>query len=404
MATRTWASTGSTDMNNGDNYSPAGAIQATDDLVFDGSLSVVNAIITANLSVNSVTVTTGHTGTWSIFNKNLTISASSSIAGGGTRNLGNGVANSITLNGNSITLTIANATMASDKCSIISNGTSNSFVENRTNYPTYFSIVINDNCDLVASFSSETSLVGTGIELSVGNNSTFTSNGTNLVFYPVASDFLSFGSNYVWNGNSTNSFFGNASAVYFNIPAIVYTGTGTYFTFSNNGFKYLVNYILTGNVDLGASILRIVERFGSAYTINFDFGGYNLACKNYAAGSGTTGNVNVLFRNGIFNITSFLNTYNAGTTVQNFGSSIWTASGNWSYSSNHTIIPDSSTIKFTNTATITPAGKRFGNIIINAPSKTIALAANLTCHQLLNQAGTLNKAGYKLIEEFSPVM
>ena len=56
MATRTWNSSGSTDMNDGANYTGSGALLATDNLVFDGT-SVVDATGTANLSVNSITTT-----------------------------------------------------------------------------------------------------------------------------------------------------------------------------------------------------------------------------------------------------------------------------------------------------------------------------------------------------------
>jgi hypothetical protein len=61
--TRKWISTGSTNMNLATNYTGSGALQTTDNLVFFDT-SVVNAIATANLSVNSITVQASYTGNW----------------------------------------------------------------------------------------------------------------------------------------------------------------------------------------------------------------------------------------------------------------------------------------------------------------------------------------------------
>ena len=54
MATRTWSSAASTDMNDTANYSGSGSF-ATDDLVFDNT-SVVNATATAGITCNSKNV------------------------------------------------------------------------------------------------------------------------------------------------------------------------------------------------------------------------------------------------------------------------------------------------------------------------------------------------------------
>jgi len=73
MATRTWNSSGSTDCNDGNNYSPTGTLLATDDLVFN-STSTVNCTLTANLTVNQIDVDSGYTGTFDTDTYNLTVS------------------------------------------------------------------------------------------------------------------------------------------------------------------------------------------------------------------------------------------------------------------------------------------------------------------------------------------
>jgi hypothetical protein len=76
MATRTWnAAAGQTDMNNGSNYTPTGAILTGDDLVFDAT-SVVNATASANLSVASITVAALYTGNFTISGRTITLTGS----------------------------------------------------------------------------------------------------------------------------------------------------------------------------------------------------------------------------------------------------------------------------------------------------------------------------------------
>ena len=83
MATRTWLSTGSTDMNNVANYSGSGALLTTDDLVFDAT-SVVNATDTASLSVICITAAAGYTGTWSDGGQTITVNAAFNMSSGGS--------------------------------------------------------------------------------------------------------------------------------------------------------------------------------------------------------------------------------------------------------------------------------------------------------------------------------
>jgi len=68
---RTWNSSGSTDMNDGTNYTGAGALLTTDDLIYDAT-SVVNATATAALDVNSITSNAGYSGDFDMNANNLT--------------------------------------------------------------------------------------------------------------------------------------------------------------------------------------------------------------------------------------------------------------------------------------------------------------------------------------------
>ena len=80
MATRTWnAAAGQTDMNNGSNYSPTGAIQTSDDLVFNNT-SVVNATASANLSVATITVASNYSGIWTVTSRTISCSGNLTFA------------------------------------------------------------------------------------------------------------------------------------------------------------------------------------------------------------------------------------------------------------------------------------------------------------------------------------
>ena len=72
MATRTWNSSGSTDMNLSTNYSGSGALLTTDDLVFNGT-SVINAVASATLSVKTLTIAAAYTGKWDLNSQSLTV-------------------------------------------------------------------------------------------------------------------------------------------------------------------------------------------------------------------------------------------------------------------------------------------------------------------------------------------
>jgi hypothetical protein len=83
MATRTWdrnLGTGN-DMNNGANYLPNhSALLVGDDLVFDNT-SVINATLSADLSVASITVASNYSGTINISGRTFTLSGNFSYAG-----------------------------------------------------------------------------------------------------------------------------------------------------------------------------------------------------------------------------------------------------------------------------------------------------------------------------------
>lgn len=82
MATRTWNSSGSTDMNDGSNYTPTGAILAGDDLVFDAT-SVVNATATGSLSVATINALIAYTGTWNDGGQIITVTLTFNMSSGG---------------------------------------------------------------------------------------------------------------------------------------------------------------------------------------------------------------------------------------------------------------------------------------------------------------------------------
>jgi hypothetical protein len=83
-------------------------------------------------------------------------------------------------------------------------------------------------------------------------------------------------------------------------------------------------------------------------------------------------------------------TINAAVSqIGNFGSSQWTCTGAWTFQSNHTIVPGTSTVTFAgNSATVTTAGKSFNNVVCNKTAgQTLTQSGALVCRNLTVNTG-----------------
>jgi hypothetical protein len=366
-------------MNDGANYSGAGALLATDDLVFDGT-SVINATATAGLSVQSVSIVAAYTGAWSISGQTLTVALGfSDDGGGGTRNYGNG----ITANGASSTVHFGSTlgAVTATSCVLTMNGTTAMVLDDDKGI-TFKSLTLGVAAVVTSSGGAQSTLsFGTGAPLTIGANATFTVNRALYVITTGGNDIHNIGIGATFNGTAQIDWQLNGGAIGANVPAITYTGSGTQvFRVSSSGTQ---GFTFTGHQNYGTATVRFRGNQSGAVTLTFNLSTYNLICGTFQFGNdaAVTGTVVLNAGSGTHSVSVFDGATvngNLGTTNVNLQSSQWSCSGSWTFGSNHTVNPGTSTVTITNTSTVTSNGKSFYNFVINAAARTITLSGALT--------------------------
>jgi hypothetical protein len=381
-ATRTWTSAASTDMNLSANYDGSGALLTTDDLVFNNT-SVVNAAATAPLSVNSVTIASNYTGTWSLSGQTLTCAAGFSDDGiTGAHNYGDG----ITCNGASSTFHVGSGvgTVTATSCAVTMNTVTAGIldVDKGVNFK---SLVLGASATVATtgtttSFSNSTTVLtlGANAALSLGANMALTLTG--------ACDAYSLGAGYSITGAGTLSIFTNVAGA-INLPAM--TKANAFYIRSTVSGSVVT---LTGAISCG--VLRILTVVS---TLTFNQGENAITCSDLNFGISGAGTGTFNFTNAINLATFDCSSYNSGTVNGNFDNSVITCTGSWTYGSNHIINPGTSTVTFNGTGaqTITSNGKIFYDITANNTGTSfITRADSLTCHDLTLTDGPWNSATY----------
>jgi hypothetical protein len=392
MATRTWNSTGSTDLNDGVNYTGSGALLETDDLVFDGT-SVVNATATNNLIVASINITAAYSGAMSFAGYTAFYNTGdATFDGSGTLNFGN----SITLNGNSATLHVGSGVGAvtSTACSIVMNGVTAMVLDiDKTCY--FKTLTLGIGAVITNSGAGFLIVQGATTPFIMGNNSTLTNNAVIIFALTANALFYTIGSGCTIAGSSIIYFWLLSSLTTITFPAITILNTPISIF---DGADYLGGWtiIATGAVNVGTGTFRIYC-VGSGSEGVIDFNDQNVTCGDFYTGINQANEkCTVNFKSGSFSISSFNgNTYHAaGEFNANFQTSQWFCSGNWIFGDSHTIVPGTSLVTINNTSTITSNGKSFYDLILDAPGKIITLADNLSCHDITVTAGTILAGNY----------
>ena len=248
-------------------------------------------------------------------------------------------------------------------------------------------VTVSDNCSVTYNATNYFYVYGNGPVLVIGNNASFTT-GTNYQIFQcnTSADLLTVGSGSTFVMNGYLQFrTGGANTV--TIPALTMSGTGAYLvlitsTVGNSTVK------LTGNLNIGTIPFFL---YGQATTNLFDFNNYNVTCGKFEYEFDVTGKV--YFRNGNISCTSFAIFGGTAAETIDMGSAQITCSGSWVFESHLVIIPGTSKVTFTNTATITSNGKSFYNLVIQSGAATVTLADNVICELLTVATGTLNRNG-----------
>jgi|WetSurMetagenome_2_1015567.scaffolds.fasta_scaffold01475_10 hypothetical protein len=386
-ATCTWTGAVNSDMNNAANYSGTGCtLDATDDLVFNSGS--VAATASANIHVKSITVTSGYTGDLSFSGHTATYeNGDASFDGTGTVDLGD----RITINGASAAFHIGSGvgTVRGGDCDVIMNGTT-AMTFDVDRLVIFKTLTLGANAKVANTGSEDAHFSSATTPFTMGASSTFTVNQTTHLFLSGSSAFMSLGAGYTINGSSDIRLEIGDDSIVVTLPAV--TTVNIPIEIRDVGTKIGWTFRLTGAINLGtASFSSFFAYPNTAGT--FDFNNQNVTCGTFTTGIfAATNAVTFNYGSGSFSITSFNGSdYNgAGTCNENFQTSHWTVAGTgWTFGSNHTINPGTSLITFTNSATITPNGKSFYDLALNASGKTITLADNINVHNFNNIAGTL---------------
>ena len=367
MATRTWSGASDTNLNNSANYSGAGALLATDDLVFNtGSVA---ATASADLSVNSITTTSGYSGNWSNSGHNFTVALGASFAHTGTLNLGN----NFTANGASSTFSIGSgvSSVTASSCTLTLNGTTGMTLQDNSGV-TFKALVLGTNAKATNSGSQTTLYLSAASPLTFTNGGTLTTNVTMAFRLNATGNILTItAGSPVLNGSGLIFFDCIGVSSTMSIPAFTYSGTNTIYirALATSGNSIIS---LTGNI-IATSII-IAQ--ANPCTLVFNTGNHNITTtKNFNLQNSSSTLTTYNFGSSIIGCGSFSAYSSTGTIHVFLNSSQWTLTATLSASSlwdntGWTINAGTSTITFAGSgnSNVTSNGQTFNNIVINGAS------------------------------------
>ena len=384
MATRTWQSSGSTDMNLATNYSGAGALLITDDLVFD--TNSIPATATNNLNVKSVSITANYTVAWSILGYTLTVSSGFADLAvnilANAHNYGNGI--TLTGDGNfQANVSFVYATT----CVVDLQGTGN--FESTTGIQFY---------NVKLAYTGKTTTVTAASIASVGLQNILTINGGSLVLNQrlviyvrtqtdplviVGTPSISGPQYLVFDHLGTTDFAMNFPAYTAThvLPLLFFSGAAHIFTVNLQGAISTPGLEIWGGLAGGSVVLN---------TNNYTIALTNVLETTSVASSASTLNA------GSSTITfgSFTNLTATGTNTLNWQTSNVTCSGSWTHYKGVTVNPGTSTITFSGTGTLTSLGMPFYSFVVNAPGNTLTLGDDVFCNTYTVTAGSVTTQNF----------
>lgn len=382
MPTATFNSTSSTDMNNTGNYTAVW--DATYDLVFDGTGSA-DAIATASISCNSVTITSAFNRVWNISGQTLTCAQGFSDDGiTGAHNYGNG----ITCNGASATFHVGSGvgTITASSCTVTMNGTTAMVLDDDKGI-NMLKFVVGAGAICVSSGSATTLVTSTTTVFTIGANASMTWNramtwnlngaGTFDVYTVGVGATLSQSASITVNAN------GNGLTA--QLPAITVGGASGYLIFSSASNNQ--TYSITGAIS--AYGLNFAKTAAGTTTFNTGNNSLTAGGGGLAIGSNSAPGT-VTFNAGSSTISTavYSATFNVGTTNINWQTASITCTGSWTTGSNHTTNWGTALITFTGTgaSVYTSAGKGAYDIVVNNASKAFSFADAISLHSLTTTA------------------
>lgn len=326
-------------------------------------------------SLYTLTVSATNTQVVSWTGTTMTASGNITIDGTGTHNFGNGV----TLTGASSNFHIGSTLTAptASSCALTFNGTTACVWDDDIG-AVFKSFTLGNAAKVSNTGSVGTTYQGATTLFTLGDGASYTKSGAGYLYLnPTATmNIMSIGSGCTLTptgGVFITTTGGGAMTI--TLPALTIAGGGLFAFWAGNDNQ---NLTLAGNLDIGSSAVSMYKN-GAGTTV-FTTGGYSLTCGGYNSGGSVAGSIlTENFGASVVSIGSLAGaTFNTGTHNFNMGTSTWTCTGAWTFGSSMVVTGTASiqSVTFTNTSTITSNGKSFpGSLIINAPTKTITLAA-----------------------------
>lgn len=209
--------------------------------------------------------------------------------------------------------------------------------------------------------------LGTG---TLTNNREVITNPANFVLAP----------GYTWNGTGAIQHQVVASGTY---PALTTTNSVSIRSFRDLG--YILQ--LGGVLSVGGLEIRVS---GAGDDLIFTTNDFAITCLAFTWGTPLNGVEDITLNMGasVVSCTSYCEPGLNGTATQtiNMGTSQWTCTGAWTFQSNHTIVPGTSSVEFNGTVAqaVTSNGKQFYDI-----EPTNSHASGVTFADAMNSQGTL---------------
>lgn len=304
-------------------------------------------------------------------NTGTSISSSGAVTFNGTGTLNLGTDFTLSGSASSISLNSTLGAVTASSCVLTVNGNNCTLSDNKG--VSWKQVTLGTGAKLTASGSQNLIISGTVTALNIGNNATLTNNMP-VIIYPNASmNVLTFGSGAVWNGSSAVTIRGNSTPITLTLPVFSYTGLGAFTINDNSAITMTTNFTGTTNFS-GNLVFNLLS--GSTLTYNTNDNSIGVAGALVLGSNGSTF-LTANFGNSPITIGSFDgSTYNGSGTRFNMQGSQWICLGNWTNGSAHTITHwwDTVTMAGSSDSTIISAGKKFNNLVINSPNKTVYLS------------------------------
>jgi hypothetical protein len=382
MADNVWSSAGSTDFNTAGNWSLGHVPDITENALFDAT-SVINCTMTAAISVISLTIVAAYTGNFSSAGYKIDSVGTVTTDGTGTFSLGTGTVE-ISSDGSLHLGTGIGTTTISD-AALIMRGSGNLDIDKaNARFGTIDmaysgkTVVQTGGSGYGCYYNGTTRL---GLRLHGG---TLTLNGAFNITINGSGAPYTIDSGSVINGTAAFVLVPNFGGT-ITLNAITLSGSGS-------GHKFDYNANAGGSIsinqqgDISAPVISLSNNSSTvspAWTTN----GYSITATRAASAASIRGHTWAM-GSSTLSFAGGVSIYNSAMTVINPGTSTWAMGGSLSLGANTVWNRDAETITFTNTATLTSAGKSLYNVVLNAATKTITMADAFHFNRLLLEPGT----------------